>query len=167
MPKILTIKDLLSPAELELRYRHSQDPVERSHWHILWLLASGQRVPQVAQTTAYSARWIRQLIHRYNKLGPEAMLNQRSTLPGATPLLSSELQAELNQALQLPPPDKGHWNGRKVADWICAKIGRKVGRQRGWDYLKRLDYSLQQPRPHNARAEVEAGIEWKKNCQSE
>ena len=162
MPKILTIQDYLSADELEMRYKHTTNSVERSHWHCLWLLACGLRIPQVATTTAYSASWIRQLVHRYNELGPTAMPDQRLKLPGAKPLLSSQLQTQLNLILQQPPPDLGLWTGPKVAAWISGKIDRKVANQRGWDYLKRLGYSLQQPRPHHVRADEQAQVEFKK-----
>lgn len=167
MPKILTIHDYLTEAELQERYRHASNPVEKSHWHCLWLLATGKKVTEVAVITTYTARWVRELIHRYNELGPTAMLDQRPKIKGAPPLLTKELQAELDQTLQQPPPDKGSWTGPKVAEWISTKIGRTVAKQRGWDYFQRLNYSRQQPRPHHYQADKEAQAEFKKNCQSE
>ena len=44
---------------IERRYRGSRDGVERSHWQIIWLLAQGQTMVQIAATTGYSTRWIR------------------------------------------------------------------------------------------------------------
>lgn len=34
--------------DLEHRYRQSHDPVERTHWHMLWLVAQGNSCPTVA-----------------------------------------------------------------------------------------------------------------------
>ncbi len=39
MPKRITIAPHLSLDELEQRYRHAQDPIEHSHYQIIWLLA--------------------------------------------------------------------------------------------------------------------------------
>jgi hypothetical protein len=42
MPKRLTIEPHLSIKELENRYRAAKNPVERSHYQIVWLLAQGK-----------------------------------------------------------------------------------------------------------------------------
>jgi hypothetical protein len=53
-------------------------------------------------------------------------------------LLSASLQHQLDQALQGRAPDGGLWSGPKVAQWIAAKTGKRIYRQRGWEYLRRL-----------------------------
>ena len=163
MPKITTIKDYLSQEELHERYRQADKVAERTHWHIIWLLSSGKRVKEVSQITDYTECWIRELVRRYNQTGPSGLDDRRRHITGATPLLSPNLQSELDLLLQQPPPDGGFWNGPKVAEWLGTKLGRKVHRQRGWDALGRLNYTLQQPRPHNAKADVEVGEQFKKN----
>jgi hypothetical protein len=55
-------------------YRESEDPVERSRWHAIWLRfgapapqmnrATGHSIPKVAQTLGYSTRWVRDTLHR-------------------------------------------------------------------------------------------------------
>jgi hypothetical protein len=54
MPKRISIEPHLSLPELEQRYRQASDPVERSHYQIIWLLASGRSSREVSQITAYS-----------------------------------------------------------------------------------------------------------------
>ena len=41
-----------------------------------------------------------------------------------------------------------------MARWIEDKTGKKVAskKQRGWEYLKKLDNSPKVPRPHHKRA---------------
>ena len=78
-------------------------------------------------------------------------------------LLSAQLQAQLVAALEEPPPDGGLWTGRKVAQWILARTGRKVYPQRGWEYLKRLGTSLRVLRPRHAKADAAAQEACKKN----
>jgi transposase len=43
------------------------------------------------------------------------------------------------------------WNSRKVAEWIEHKTGRRVGRQRGWEYLRKLGNTPKVPRPTHAK----------------
>ena len=46
MPRHLTIENHLEPQRLEDRYRKAKDPVERTHLHIVWLLALGAGSPE-------------------------------------------------------------------------------------------------------------------------
>ena len=85
---------------------------------------------------------------------------------GVPPLLTKQLQIELDQAVPHSPPEGGQWNGPLVAKWIAQRIGRKVHRQVGWAYLQKLDYTLQLPRPHHAQGDAQAQAEFKKNYPS-
>ena len=163
MPRQGTLIEDLSVADLEQRYRSCADPVARSHFHILWLRAQGQTTHQVATVTGYSPHWIRTLVRRYNAGGPEAMGDQRHHNPGGQWLLSQEQKQQLEQALQQPPQDGGLWTGPKVAAWIAKQIDKPVHAQRGWDYLRLLEYTPQIPRPRHYKADAEAQEDFKKN----
>ncbi len=156
MPKTIKLESHLSSEELEDRYRKAHDPVERSHYQILWLIGQGKTTTQVMEVTGYSRGWIQQLARRYNAYGPEALGDRRHRNPGARDraLLGADQQHELREALKKPPPDGGMWNSRKVGEWIERKIGEAVGykKQRGWEYLKRLGQSPKVPRPHHRKA---------------
>jgi Winged helix-turn helix len=79
------------------------------------------------------------------------------------PILSEEDEAALRAALAAPPADGGLWSGPKVAAWMSARLGRKVWPQRGWDYLRKLGYRPQVPRPRHAKAaSPEEQAEYKK-----
>ena len=163
MPKRLTANSHLSLDELAARYRSSKEAVERSHWHIIWLLAQGKTTQEIAAVTGYSVPWIRALIHRYNDAGPAALGDLRRANPGGRFLLSAVQQADLQQTLDTsPPPDGGLWSGPKVAAWILAHTGRQVSPQRGWEYLKRLEFSQCVLRPRHAKADPAAQEAFKK-----
>jgi transposase len=49
-----------------------------------------------------------------------------------------------------------------VAQWIETNTGRKVHPQRGWEYLKRLNYSKRVLRPRHAKADPAAQEAFKK-----
>lgn len=67
MPRHIQLEPHLTSHDLEARYRRSHDPVERSHWHFLWLLARGMTATAVARVTGYLAYWIGQIARRYNQ----------------------------------------------------------------------------------------------------
>lgn len=153
MPRCLTAAPHLPTAELERRYRAARDPVERAHWHIVWLVAGGRPCPEVAAVLGDSVDWVRAVLRRCDEGGPDAVGDRRRGTPGAAPLLAPAQQAELCAALAGPAPDGGLWTCRKVADWIGGRVGRPVAEARGWEYLKRLGFSPQRPRPRETRAD--------------
>jgi transposase len=153
MQKRLAVKPHLSLEEVECYYRQAKEPVARSHWQIVWLLAQDKTTKHIVEYTGYSLNWIRTIAHRYNEAGPQGLGDRRHGNPGAEAILSAELQQQLYEELQAPPVDQGLWTGRKVAAWIKDKTGRQVHPQRGWEYLKRLGGSLRVPRTRHAKAD--------------
>ena len=73
MQKRLAVKPHLSLEEVENHYRKAKDPVARSHWQIVWLLAQGKTTKQIVEYTGYGLSWIRTIAHRYNEGGPQAL----------------------------------------------------------------------------------------------
>src|SRR5512134_2476735 len=142
----------LSTAELGQRYRAARQAIERSHLQIVWLLSQGWSEREVALVTGYGRRWVAEIVRRYNAAGPAGLGDRRNRNAGAKSLLDEESKAELNAVLAEPPADGGLWTGPKVAAWMSARLGRKIWPQRGWDYLRKLGYSSQVPRPRHAKA---------------
>ena len=54
MPKRLTIACHYKTDELLNKYRQEKDPVTIRQYQIIWLLASGKKSEEVAQTTGYT-----------------------------------------------------------------------------------------------------------------
>ena len=160
----------LSVEELAHRYRREADPVARSRWQILWLLAQGKTGLEVAAVTGYSAYWVGQIARRYNEQGPEGVEDRRHRARGRAPTLTAEQQAELRQALEGPPPEGEQWTGRTVAAWIARQLGRPVGTVPywlGWLYLRRLDWRRYTPRPRHVKAADPAAQDaFKGGCES-
>ena len=151
---------------LKQRYLECECPRERTHWHIIWLLAdtTHSRTPrEVAEIVGCTPDWVRKLLKRYNAEGEAAMQDKRKN-NGRQRLLDETQQAALETALSEPPADGGLWTGPKVAAWISETLQRPVSDVSGWKYLKRLGYTLQTPRPqHQAAATPEAQQTFKKN----
>jgi transposase len=156
MGRRLTLASHLSTEELERRYKSAKSGIERGHYQIIWLLHLGKGTAEVSEVTGYSRAWIYEVVRSYNCQGPEALGDQRQHNQGnGQVLLDDETQALLYQALQEEPPEGGFWNGRKVADWLSERLGHPVHRQRGWEILKQMDFSLKVPRPEHQHAATE------------
>jgi hypothetical protein len=94
------------PDNLHALYRESEDPVERSRWHAIWLLATGHSIPEVAQTLGYSTRWVRDTLHRYNKGKP--MADARHQNPGQPPCSPQSCKRPSGRPSSNPIPGTGY-----------------------------------------------------------
>jgi transposase len=146
----------LEADELHRRYREADDPVARTHLQIIWLLTTGKSAKAVAAATGYTQRWISVLVGRYNEAGVEGLGDRRRFNPGARPLLDEKQQDRLRLELDLEPPDRGLWSGRAVGQWIGGLLGRLVAPRRATEYLRRLGFTRQVPRPRHAEADTDA-----------
>src|SRR5947208_12573498 len=151
------VADHLSVEDLEARLRSAQDPTATRHFQVIWLLARGHTIADVAAVTSFVPRWIEQLLARYNAHGPEALGDLRRRNGSAPRGLRPALLARLRARLEAPPPDGGLWTGPNVAAWMAGERGRAaVLPQRGWEALKAINWSVQKPRPrHPASATPE------------
>jgi transposase len=155
----------LSVDELEARLRSARDPTATRHFQVIWLLARGHTIADVAAVTSFGRRWIEQLLARYNAHGPEALGDLRRRNGGVPRVLRPELLERLRTRLTQPPPDGGLWSSRKVAAWMAGELGRAaVLPQRGWEALQAINWSVQKPRPrHPAAATPEECETFKKS----
>jgi transposase len=166
MPARLVLPAPLPVSELEARYRGACDPVTRSHYQIVWLLANGEPTATVARVTGYSVNWVREVARRCRTEGSAGLGDRRHANPGGPPLLSPAQQEELRAALASPAPEGGLWTCRKVADWIGTTISRPVAEVRGGEYLRRLGFSPQRPRPRESRSDPAAQAAFKRRAPS-
>ena len=147
----IQIEPHLDYSELTRCYRSCQDGKERTRWPIIRLLSrpnNPMKVEQVAEITGMSADGIRKIARRYNLTGPDGLKDGPSRHPGGkSKVLTEELLKQLYERLQTPPDDGGLWSGPKVGELIQQYFRIKVHRTTGWDYLKRLGFTLQVPRP--------------------
>ena len=164
MARPLVVPPHLLVAELERRYRGTRAPVGRSHWQIVWLLAGGTPAAEVSRVTGYSVNWVREVARRYREAGPAGLGDRRHANPGGAPLLTPSQQEELRAALVGPAPDGGLWTCRKVAGWIGERVGRPVAEARGWDWMRRLGFTPQRPRPRETRADPAAQEAFKRGA---
>ncbi len=92
------------------------------------------------------------------------MTDRRRTDSRRAPsLLAAEQQEELRRALGGAAPHGQLWNGRVVAEWMAARLGRPVRYQVGWAYLVRLGGRPRVPRPRHVAADPAAQEAFKKS----
>src|SRR5918912_4620914 len=115
------VADHLSVEDLEARLRSAQDPTATRHFQVIWLLAWGHTIAEVAAVTSFVPRWIEQLLARYNAHGPEALGDLRRRNGSAPRVLRPELLARLPERLATAPFDGGLLTGPKGAVWICCQ----------------------------------------------
>jgi len=143
----------LSGDDLEARLRSARDPTAVRHVQVIWLLARGHTIADVAAVTSFVPRWIEQLLARYNAEGPDALGDLRRRNGGVPSVLRPALLERLRARLTQPPPDGGLWSSRKVAAWMAGERGlAPVLPQRGWEALKAIGWSVQKPRPRPPHA---------------
>lgn len=161
MPKKAYLANYYSSEELKYKYLKSQDAVESRRWHLLWKISLGWTIKNSAIAVGINYDYAKEVVNKYNSLGEEGLKNLKNKQPqrrgGKKTLLTDEQLQKLCQELESKPSDGGIWTGPKVAEWIAQEKGvKKVGNQRGWDYLKKLRYSWQRPRPkHKKASEIE------------
>lgn len=168
MPKKVYLAAHLSQEELKEKYKKATDPVEGRRWHLLWKISLGWTIIKSAAMVGLSYGYAQSIVSRYNQGSESGITNQKKKSKphrrGKAALLTQEQLSLLASLLKEPSPDGGIWTGPKIARWIEKETGReKVGNQRGWDYLKKLNYSWQKPRPKHYKADEEEQKEFKKN----
>lgn len=152
----LKIEPHLTQDEIRGYFLTSEDGVEQTRWQVILLLSEGVKSEEVARIVGYCVPWVREIAVRYNREGAAAMRDGRHENPGAAPLLEAALQQELAVAIEQPPEVGGMWSGPRVAGWMERRLGRKVHVQRGWDYLRRLGFTPQRPRPKHPEGDPAA-----------
>ena len=141
--------------EVARRYHSCRQGLEKTHWQVLWLLARPDDPLTPAQAAAQGGltpSWVRTLLKRYNAEGPQGLVDRRVRTNGGRATLTPEQQAELCAALQASSPDGGLWTGPKVAADVRDHWGVVVRGQTGWNWLRRLGFTLQVPRPRHPKA---------------
>lgn len=164
----LRIQPHLSYKKLTTKYRTCKNTIEKSRWHLIWLMSNPQNpllVTQAANTVGFCERWARQLVNRYNVEGSQGLADKRRGNQGQEPVLDDKQKQKLSYALTKEQPnDKGLWTSPKVADWIEQATGTRPTNQTGLNYLHELGFTLQQPRPTNIKTATELEIKsFKKN----
>jgi transposase len=166
MPR-LQLMPHLTYEQLTERFRRCPEGRQKARWQALWLL-SRPRAPyaaaQAAAVVGLTADAIRKLVHRYNA-GEPAAVARNAGGQGRAPRLSAAQQEQLKGQLLGRAPDGGLWTGPKLARRIAELTGRPMHPATGWEWLRKLGFTPQRPRPRNRHAASAAEqAAWKKKA---
>ena len=127
----------LSVEDLEAGFRSARDPTAIQHFQVIWLLARGHTIADVAAVTSFVPRWIEQLLARYNAHGPEALGDLRRRNGGVPsvlrPALLERLRAARGAAARWRPvvqPQSGGLDGRRTRA-CCGVAPTRLGGAEG------------------------------------
>jgi transposase len=166
MPR-LEVKAHLTYQQLTERFRRCPDGRQKARWQALWLLSRPQAPYSAAAAAAVvglTADGVRKLVKRYN-VGGAAAVARNAGGQGRAPRLSAAQQEQLKGELLGRAPDGGLWTGPKLARRIAELTGRSMHQATGWEWLRKLGFTPQRPRPRNAQAATpEEQAAWKKKA---
>ena len=151
----LPIVPHLTPDQIYRRYRTCRTGVEKTHWHLIWLLTRPEQPLAPARAAAavgLTAVWARALLKRWNAEGPAGLGDRRRGACGGRCKLTTDQRIDLWAALQQPPPDGGLWTGPKVARYARDRFGIAIVKPTGWRWMRGLGFSPQVPRPRHPKA---------------
>ncbi|NEQ88680.1 MAG: IS630 family transposase [Moorea sp. SIO2I5] len=168
MPKKAALANHYSSDELKQKYLKTRDSVESRRWHLLWKVSLGWTIKTSAVAVGINYDYGKEIVKKYNDFGEKGVQNlknkHRQHRGSKKPLLREPQLKKLAKALLTRPSDGGIWTGPKVARWIEKETGvEKVWNQRGWDYLKKLEFSWQSPRPKHKKGNKVEQEEFIKN----
>lgn len=168
MPRKAYLAPHFSSDQLKQKYLKTTEPVASRRWHLLWKVSLGWTLKNSASAVGINYDYAKEILKKYNELGKEGVENLKNKSPlrrgGKQSLLTEKQLEKLAQKLKSKPSDGGMWTGPKVARWIEKENGvEKVWNQRGWDYLKKLKYSYQSPRPKHRKADAYEQEKFKQN----
>ena len=164
--KPLIVEPQLKPGQIEQRFRQCRNLREKTHWHVIYLLTQpGTRLTahSAAKLVGLSPAWAAEMVKRWNRHGPDGLVDGRRE-NGSQPLLTSRQRQHLFTRLKASAPGGGLWSGPKVAAYVQGRWNYRINPATGWKWLRRLGFTLRVPRPHHPRAaSLEERRRWKKS----
>lgn len=142
--------------------RACRDTHRRRRLDILRLVKQGYGPTEIGRILDCSRTTVRTVVLAFNERGWDGLLDERAR-NGRAPKLTAEQTAALLKALEDPPPDGGLWSGPKVRAWLKTMFDIESGPRYGWQTLRRLNFTLQQPQTRHGRADAARQDEFKKS----
>lgn len=162
MVHALALAPHLTTDELEAAARSCEDADLRTRIEAIRLVSMNWQLTDIGEALGRTRGWVRSLVKRFNEESLVGLEDRRQGNRGAELRLNDDDIDALKKALAGKAPDGGLWTGPKVRTWIAERTGKHAGQRLGWRYLKRLNYSLQQPQTQHGAANLEAQDAFKK-----
>ena len=128
------------------------------------LVLEGRCRDEAASLNGMTRQTLRDWVHRYNAEGVEGLRSR--TGPGRPPFLTAAQMEELKEVvLKGPDPARNmviRWRCADLCEEVAERWSVKVCEQTMGRWLRRLDMTRLQPRPHHPKKDPEAEVTFKK-----
>jgi transposase len=117
-----------------------------------------------ARLTGMDRQTLRDWVHRYNAAGPAGLTSRKAPGPAAK-LTPEQMQALRKLTLDGPDPERHdvvRWRCCDLREEIAARFEVKVCERTVGKWLRKLDLTRLQPRPHHPKKDAEAQETFKK-----
>jgi transposase len=160
---------------MEVRGSHSEQELQKlvdrekradlaCRYRIVLLAKQGFNAPEIATLTGLSRRSVQFWVARYNREGPDGLMNK--TGRGRKPALTPEQETKLCERLDaVPKPGDGvcTLRGKDVQRILETEFGHVRSVNAVYALLHKLGYSSLVPRPINPQADLAAQEDFKKS----
>ena len=142
----LKIEPHLTQDEIRGYFLTSEDGVEQMRWQVILLLSEGVKSEEVARIVGYCVPWVREIAGAtIRKVRPPC-----ATAGMRIPAQRGCWRRRCSRSLRPPWSSR---RGRRDVERPAGsgldgrRLGQKVHAQRGWDYMRRVGFTPQRPRP--------------------
>ena len=128
------------------------------------LVLEGRCRTEAASLSGMTRQTLRDWVHRYNADGVDGLRSR--TGPGRPPFLTDAQMEELREmVLKGPDPERNiviRWRCADLCEEVAGRWSVTVCEQTMGRWLRRLDMTRLQPRPHHPKKDLEAEAAFKK-----
>lgn len=158
------VEPVLSLDELRSLVRETKVARLANRYRAVLMAARGRTAGEIASDLCVCTRSVQEWISRYNKGGPEALVDRPR--PGQPKRLTPEQEAEVCRWLDEGPDDPGlsSWNGPLIRDRIEESFGKTMSLAGAYALLHRLGFEPLRPRPQHRKSDPEAMRAWEERA---
>jgi transposase len=159
MARQLVVEWREDAATLQRLYQRERDGPQRTRWHALWLLRSGQQLCRVAQTLGVAPRTLQNWVRWYREGGLVEL--RRHRMGGPRRLGACRLTPAQQEGLRALTRTGTCYRVADAIDWVVQEYGVSYSYWGMWALLHRLRLRPKRPRPQAAKASLAAQATWK------
>ena len=149
-----------TPEALREHYRQETKSEVRMRLHGLWLLRTGRRLREVAETVGVEYRTVQRWVGWYRAGGVAEVRRRRGGGHGKPSYLTPAQEA----TVKAEAATGAFHTAGEVRQWVAAQFGVSYTPTGIYSLLERLDCHPKVPRPLHAKADLDAQEAWKKGA---
>lgn len=158
------VEPVLSIEQLRSLIRKTKAARLSSRYRAVLLAARGKTAKEIGHDLCVCTRSVQEWISRYNKGGPEALVDRPKS--GQPKILTPEQEAQVSRWMEDGPDDPGlsSWNGPLIRDRIEDCFGKPMSLAGAYALLHRIGYEPLRPRPQHRKSDPDAMRAWEQRA---